>query len=50
MVKGIVAPPIPEHLDLEWYSYNPQMAIQLLEDAGWKDDGSGTLKKKWRAL
>jgi peptide/nickel transport system substrate-binding protein len=44
-VKGIVAPSIPGHLASDWYPYNPQMAVQLLEEAGWKKNARGIMEK-----
>ena len=44
-VKGIVAPAIPGHLDSDWYSYDPQKAVQLLEEAGWEKNAQGAMEK-----
>lgn len=48
-LKGPLSSPAHDHLrkpDLEWYTYDPNKAKELLSRSGWKDsDGDGILEK-----
>ncbi|MGO0122416.1 ABC transporter substrate-binding protein [Desulfothermobacter acidiphilus] len=47
-LKGPLSSPAHEYIrkpDLEWYTYNPDKARELLSQAGWKPGGDGVLEK-----